>query len=94
MAVLVGLTISSGDGSHLALDIAVGAASVALVPLLARWPVPVAVLLSLLAAVSPAATPPATLAVLLVACWRRSAVTLAVAGVGIEIGRASCRERV
>jgi signal transduction histidine kinase len=83
MAVLVGLTISSSGGSHLALDIAVGVASVALVPLLARWPVPVAIALSLLAAVSPAATPPATLAVLLVACWRPFGVAAAVAGIGI-----------
>jgi signal transduction histidine kinase len=83
MAVLVGLTIASGGGSHLALDITVGLASLALVPLLARWPVLAAVLLSLLAAVSPAATPPATLAVLLVACWRRFGVAVAVAGIGI-----------
>ena len=40
-------------------------------------------LLSLLAAVSPAATPPATMAVLLIACWRRLAVAVAVAGTGI-----------
>jgi signal transduction histidine kinase len=53
------------------------------VPLLARWPVPVAVLLSVLAALSPAATPPATMAVLLVACWRRFGVAAAVAGAGI-----------
>jgi signal transduction histidine kinase len=84
MAVLVGFTIAgSGTGSYLALDIAVGVASLALVPLLARWPVPVALVLSLLAAVSPAATPPATLAALLVACWRRSGVAVAVAGTGI-----------
>ena len=57
--------------------------SVALVPLLARWPVPAALVLSALAAVSPAATPPATMAVLLVACWRRFAVAAAVAGTGI-----------
>jgi signal transduction histidine kinase len=83
MAVLVGFTITSDGGSHLALDIAVGVASLALVPLLARWPVPVAVLLSVLAALSPAATPPATMAVLLVACWRRFGVAAAVAGIGI-----------
>ncbi len=84
MAVLVGATIAgSGTGTYLPLDIAVGVVSLALVPLLARWPVPVAIALSLLAAVSPAATPPATLAVLLVACWRRSAVAAAVAGTGI-----------
>jgi hypothetical protein len=83
MAVLVGFTITSTDGSHLVLDITVGVASLALVPLLARWPVQAAVLLSLLAALSPAATPPATMAVLLVACWRRFGVAAAVAGIGI-----------
>jgi signal transduction histidine kinase len=83
MAVLVGFTISSDGGSHLALDIAVGVASLALVPLLARWAMPAAVLLSLLATLSPAATPPATMAVLLVACWRRFGVAAAVAAIGI-----------
>jgi signal transduction histidine kinase len=84
MAVLVGATITgSGTGTYFALNVAVGVASLALVPLLVRWPVPVAVLLSLLAAVSPAATPPATMAVLLVACWRRFGVAAAVAGTGI-----------
>jgi signal transduction histidine kinase len=84
MAVLVGTTIASSTADpYLALDIAVGVASLALVPLLARWPVQAALMLSALAAVSPAATPPATLAVLLVACWRRSGVAVAVAGTGI-----------
>ena len=83
MGVLVGLTISSGGSSYLALDIAVGTVSVGLVPLLARWPVPTALLLSVLCAVSPAATPPATMAVLIVAEWKRRALALAVAGTGI-----------
>ena len=84
MAVLVGVTIAgSGTGTYLALDIAVGAASLVLVPLLARWPVQAAVLLSLLAALSPAATPPATMAALIVARWQRLGVALAVAGTGI-----------
>jgi signal transduction histidine kinase len=84
MAVLVGATIAgSGTGTYLALDIAVGAASLVLVPLLARWPVQAAVLLSLLAALSPAATPPATMAALIVARWQRLGVALAVAGTGI-----------
>jgi signal transduction histidine kinase len=84
MAVLVGLTIaSSTPGPYLALNIAVGVASLALVPLLARWPVPAALALSLLAAVSPAATPPATMAVLVVARWQRLGIALAVAGTGI-----------
>ena len=67
MAVLVGVTIvGSGTGPYLALDIAAGVASLALVPLLRRWPVQAALLLSLLAALSPAATPPATMAALVV----------------------------
>jgi len=84
MAVLVALTVIGGsDGPYLALDAAVGAASVLLVPLLARWPVPAAMLLSVLSAVSPAATPPATMAALIVARWQRLPLVLAVAGTGI-----------
>jgi signal transduction histidine kinase len=87
MAVLVGATIWGQDVSastaYLVLDIAVGVASLGLVPLLARWPVAVAVLLSALAALSFAATPTATLAVLLVARWRRLSVAAWVAGTGV-----------
>jgi len=84
MAVLVGVTISgSGPRAYLALDIAVGVVSVGLVPLLSRWPVPVALVLSVLSAVSPAATPPATMATLIVARWQRLALALGVAGTGI-----------
>jgi signal transduction histidine kinase len=84
MAALVGVTIAGGGaGTYLALDIAVGVASVALVPLLTRWPVAVALLLSLACAVSPAATPPATLAAGLVAVWRRPRLTVLVAATGI-----------
>ena len=84
MAVLVGATIvGSGTGSYFVLNVVVGVVSLGLVPLLVRWPVPAAVLLSLLAAVSPAATPPATMAVLLIACWRPFGVAVAVAGTGI-----------
>jgi signal transduction histidine kinase len=83
MAVLVGATVAgSASGSYLALNIAVGVVSVGLVPFLDRWPVPVALLLSLLAAFSPAATPPATLAALLVASWRRFGIAAAVAVAG------------
>ena len=83
MAVLVGVTVAgSGTGTYLALNIAVGVVSVGLVPFLDRWPVPVTVVLSLLAAVSPAATPPATMAVLLVSSWRRLGVAVAVAATG------------
>jgi signal transduction histidine kinase len=84
MSVLVAATIVSVDTqSYLALDIAVGVASLALVPLLARWPVRAAVALSLLAVVSPAATPPATMAALLVGWRQRSGLAVAVAVTGI-----------
>ena len=84
MAVLVGLTLEGGGaGSYLALDIPAAVLSLALIALLRRWPVQVALLLSALAAVSPVATPPATLAALIVARWRPRPVALAVAGAGI-----------
>jgi hypothetical protein len=44
----------------LVLDVAVGVAACALLPVLLRWPVPGALALAVLAAVSPAATPAAT----------------------------------
>jgi signal transduction histidine kinase len=84
MAVLVGATIVSVDTQpYLALDIAVGVASLALVPFLARWPVQAAIALSLLAVVSPAATPPATMAALLIGWRQRSGLAVAVAATGI-----------
>jgi len=84
MAVLVGATLASVDTQpYLALDIAIGIASLALVPFLARWPVQAAIALSLLAAVSPAATPPATMAALLVGWRQRSGLAVAVAVTGI-----------
>jgi signal transduction histidine kinase len=85
MAVLVGATLEgTGTGSsHMALDIAVGVASLALIVRLRRWPVQVTLLLSALAALSPVATPPATLGALVVARWRPLPVALAVAGAGI-----------
>ena len=84
MALLVGVTLAGGGvGSYLALDIAAAVISLTLIALLRRWPVQVAVLLSVLAAVSPVATPPATLAALVVARWRRLPVALCVAGTGI-----------
>jgi signal transduction histidine kinase len=84
MAMLVGVTLEgSGAGSRLALDLPAAAASLALVAFLRRWPVPDALLLSALAALSPEATPPATLAALIVARWRPRPVALAVAGAGI-----------
>ena len=84
MAILVGATLEGGGvGSHLALDIPAAVLSLALIAFLRRWPVPVAVLLCALAAVSPVATPPTTLAALVIARWRPLPVALAVAGAGI-----------
>jgi signal transduction histidine kinase len=87
MAGLVGASIWGQDAgassAYLVLDIAVGVVSLGLVALLARWPVTAAVLLSALAVLSFAATPPATLAVLLVARWRRLSVAAWVAGAGV-----------
>ena len=86
---LTGLTVwgqfSSGVSKRvpLVLDISVGVASVALVPVALRWPVAGALALSVLAAISPAATPAATVAVLLVAQRRPFRVAVAVAGVGV-----------
>ncbi len=84
MAALVGVTIAGGGGGpHLAIDIPVGVVSVGLIPLLRRWPAQVTVLLSALCAVSPAATPPATMALLVVAEARPFAVAAGVAGTGL-----------
>ncbi len=84
MALLVGVTLEgTGGGSDLAFDIPAAVLSLALIAFLRRWTVPVAVLLCVLAAVSPVATPPATLAALVVARWRPMPVALAVAGLGI-----------
>ena len=85
---LTGLTVwgqfSSGTSTALlALDISVGVASVALVPVALRWPVAGALALSALAALSPAATPAATVAVLFVAQRRPFPVAVAVAGAGV-----------
>jgi signal transduction histidine kinase len=76
---------ASGDisSSLLTLDIAVGLASLALLPVLLRWPVPGALALAALAALSPAATPASTYATLHVSLRRRFPVAAAVAGVGV-----------
>ncbi|MDT0300723.1 sensor histidine kinase [Streptomonospora wellingtoniae] len=87
-AVLVALTIwarhgMQPDGATLALDIAVGVLGCALAPLLMWRPVTGALGLAVLAALSPAATPPATLAVLQVAQRRRLPVAVATAAAGV-----------
>ena len=76
---------ASGDISSalLTLDIASGVASLALLPVLLRWPVPGALALAVLAALSPAATPAATYGTLHVALRRPFALAAAVGGAGV-----------
>ena len=75
---------AAGDTSALLiLDIAAGLASCALLPALLRWPVPGALALAVLAALSPAATPAATYATLHVALRRPFAVAAAIGGAGV-----------
>ncbi|MCG5213419.1 histidine kinase [Streptosporangium soli] len=88
MGALVTLTIwgwSDGGqaGGLLALDIAVGVLGCAVAPALLRWPVIGGLALAVLAVVSPAATPPATLGALRVAQVRGFPVAVAVAVAGI-----------
>jgi signal transduction histidine kinase len=85
---LTGATIwgqAAGDASSalLTLDVAAGLAACALLPVLLRWPVPGAIALAVLAALSPAATPAATYATLHVALRRPFAVAAAVGGAGV-----------
>ncbi len=88
VGVLTAATIwgqASGNISSalLTLDIAAGLASFALLPVLLRWPIPGALALAVLAALSPAATPASTYATLHVALRRPFPVAAAVAGVGV-----------
>jgi signal transduction histidine kinase len=85
---LTAATIWGQLGSHtttrlLVLDVAVGVVACALLPVLLRWPVPGALVLAVLAVVSPAATPAATFGTLYVAQRRRFAVAAAVGAAGI-----------
>jgi signal transduction histidine kinase len=76
---------ASGDISSalLTLDVAAGLASFALLPVLLRWPVPGAMALAVLAALSPAATPASTYATLHVALRRPFPVAALAGGVGV-----------
>ncbi|MET9271738.1 histidine kinase [Kribbella sp. NPDC003557] len=85
VGLLVAMTIVGrlSDPEHekyLVLDIAVGIVSVALIPVVIRRPVHGAVALAVLAALSPAATPPSTVGTLSVAMrrpWRTAALVAA-----------------
>src|SRR5215471_5949272 len=72
--------------SLLILDVTVGVAALALLPVLLRWPVPGALALAGLVAVSPAAIPAATFGTLHVAEWRRLAVAAWVGAAGVVAG--------
>jgi signal transduction histidine kinase len=88
---LTAVTIWGEFSSHtatslLVLDVAVGVVACALLPVLLRWPVPGALALAALAAVSPAAIPAATVGTLYVAEWRRFAVAATVGAAGVVAG--------
>ncbi|MFC0110613.1 sensor histidine kinase [Kibdelosporangium aridum] len=89
VTILLGVcTVATGygeyaSGSLVALDIPIGIIACALVPLLFRWPVGSALVLAVLAAISPTATPPSTIGTLQVASGRRFPVALGVAAFGI-----------
>ncbi len=70
----------------LVLDVAVGVVACALLPVLLRWPVPGALALAALVAVSPAAIPAATFGTLHVAEWRRFGAAAAVGAAGVVAG--------
>ena len=82
-ATIVGQASSHESSGLLILDIAVGVVACALVPVMLRWPVPGAVALAVLAALSPAATPAATLGTLYVAQRRPLAIAVAAGGADV-----------
>jgi signal transduction histidine kinase len=84
--VFVTLTITGRVGSGVALlplDIIVGVLACTLLPLLLRWPIAAAVALAILAAFSPAATPPSTIGTLHIARERPVASAVGVGLVGL-----------
>ena len=88
---LTAATIWGEFSSHtatglLVLDVAVGVVACALLLVLLRWPVPGALALAALAAVSPAAIPAATVGTLHVAERRRFSVAAAVGAAGVVAG--------
>ena len=86
VGVLVALTlVSSVDAPWplFTLDVTVAVLGCGLLPVLLRRPVPVAIVLAALAAISPVATPPATCATVIVAQRRPLVVAAAVGGAGV-----------
>ncbi|MEU6075840.1 histidine kinase [Micromonospora sp. NPDC047074] len=82
-ATILGWWSDRSPGPLLALDLTAGALSWLLTPLVVWRPVATTAVLTVLAAVSPAATPPATIGALQVARRRRAPVAVAVAVAGI-----------
>ncbi|HEX2176277.1 MAG TPA: histidine kinase [Nocardioidaceae bacterium] len=87
VAVMVAATLwaeyAQTDGRPMGVDLAVAGAALVLLVVLLRWPVTGALALAVLAAVSPAATPPATMALLHTARTRPFPVALGIALVGV-----------
>jgi signal transduction histidine kinase len=75
--------VSGVDGRLFVVDVLVGVIGLALLPALSRWPVATALVLSVLAAVAPTATPLADVGTLHVARQRPFTVAVGVAGFGI-----------
>ncbi|GAA3391295.1 sensor histidine kinase [Cryptosporangium minutisporangium] len=89
LTLLVGATIyglPTEAQQLLVLDVLVGVLGLALVPVLLRWPVPAAIALTVLAVISPAATPTASAAAMHVAECRpfRLAALIGTAGVAAQ----------
>ncbi|MET8232755.1 histidine kinase [Micromonospora sp. NPDC005298] len=82
-ATVLGWWINRPVGPLLALDLSAGALSLLLTPLLLTRPTATTVVLTLLAAVSPAATPPAIIGAVQVARRRRTPTAVAVAAAGL-----------
>lgn len=97
VACLTALTVAAelpgASTSRVVLDVGVGLVACAAVPALLRWPAVVAAGLAVLAAVSPAATPAATLGTLQTARDRplRQAALVALAGVAGHLVRGAWR---
>jgi signal transduction histidine kinase len=98
VGILVGLTVWAEFDADTATglfitDVVVGVAGCGLLPVLLRWPVAGALALAALAALSPAAIPPATVGTLHVAERRRFpvAVAVGVAGIGSQVVRYAWR---
>jgi signal transduction histidine kinase len=84
LLIVIAEYVSSGVSTlSLIIDLAAGGLGCVLTPILLRRPLPVALIMVALAAVSPAATPPATLAVLIVAQRRPLRDAIGVAALGV-----------